>query len=74
MINVNRWNGINSPVGEEAMTVRIVLENKEENLEKFLVEACYSGERFIVKGEEGFLAAIVPMEDLEVLEEIESLK
>ncbi len=53
------------------MTVKLVNENDKESLEKFLAEACYSGERFAIKGKDGFLAAIVPIEDLAILEEIE---
>lgn len=35
-------------------------------------EAYFSGERFLIRGEEGSLAALVPVEDLEVIEEIEA--
>ena len=56
------------------MKTKVVRGFQKENLEKCLHEAWYAGERFIVKGKEGDLAAIVPMEDLAVLEQIESLK
>ncbi|MCB9092681.1 MAG: hypothetical protein AB7H48_01495 [Parachlamydiales bacterium] len=45
--------------------------NWEGKLEQYLKEACFSGERIILEGEEGIKAALVPIEDLEVLEEIE---
>ena len=53
------------------MKTKVVRENQEENLESWLFEAWYSGERFIVDRGEGISAAIVPIEDLEVLEQIE---
>jgi hypothetical protein len=51
-----------------------LMDSKKEKLEKVLAEAYYSGERFVIKGKEGSLAAIVPMEDLAVLEEIDKRK
>lgn len=44
-----------------------------EQLERLLQAACYSGERIVVRGSDGALAALVPLEDLEVLETIEVL-
>lgn len=41
-------------------------------IEQLLQAACYSGERILVKGIDGALAAVVPIEDLEVLETIET--
>ncbi len=43
----------------------------ETQVEDFLKEAYYSGERFILEGRGGVKAALVPLEDLEVLEEID---
>ena len=45
--------------------------NWEGCLEDYLKEACFSGERIILEGVDGTQAALVPMEDLEVLEEID---
>lgn len=47
-----------------------VPEDKQE-LEQFLLAARFEGERFVIIGEEGALAALVPVEDLEILEKIE---
>ena len=58
---------------EENMSAIIVI-NQEAQLEKLVLEAWYSGERFVIKNENGFLAAIVPMEDLAVLEKVDSYK
>ncbi len=52
------------------MKVKIVTQDAEK-LKKAVIQACYSGERFIVKGKDGLAAAIVPVEDLEVLGQIE---
>ncbi|MCB1106730.1 MAG: hypothetical protein KDK76_01375 [Chlamydiia bacterium] len=49
----------------------ITEENWEGKVEDFLKEAYFSGERIILKGKEGVEAALVPIEDLEVLEEID---
>ncbi|MCB1082688.1 MAG: hypothetical protein KDK61_00105 [Simkania sp.] len=43
----------------------------EGKVEDFLKEAYFSGERIILKGKKGVEAALVPVEDLEVLEEID---
>ena len=51
------------------MSAKVVMETEE--LENVVLESWYSGERFIVRNQSGFLAAIVPLEDLAVLEEIE---
>lgn len=45
--------------------------NWEGHVKNYLKEAYFSGERIILEGEKGVKAALVPMEDLEVLEEIE---
>ncbi len=62
---------LRSNFGEENMSAKIIIE-QEQKLEKLVLEAWYSGERFAIKSKNGFLAAIVPMEDLAVLEEIDS--
>lgn len=40
-------------------------------MEKLLSGACHSGERIVLTGKEGNQVAIVPLEDLGVLEELE---
>ncbi len=40
-------------------------------LRNLVAEAYYAGERIILKDDQGALAAIVPLEDLEVLSELE---
>ena len=45
--------------------------NWDGKVEDYLKEAYFSGERIVLHGKEGVKAAIVPMEDLEVLEEID---
>ncbi|MCB1075388.1 MAG: hypothetical protein KDK59_07620 [Simkania sp.] len=45
--------------------------NWEEEVETFLRKAYFSGERMILRGKEGVSAALVPLEDLEILEEID---
>ena len=45
----------------------------ERPMEELLVAACYNGERFVVRGQDGIAAAIVPLEDLEVLENLEKI-
>lgn len=53
------------------MTAKIIMD-QEQKLETLIFEAWYSGERFAIKDKNGFLAAIVPMEDLAVLEKIDN--
>ena len=45
--------------------------NWEGKLEEYLKEAFFSGERIMLEEKERVKAALVPLEDLEVLEEIE---
>ncbi len=45
----------------------------ERPMEELLVAACYNGERFVVRGQDGVAAAIVPLEDLEVLENLDKM-
>jgi len=52
------------------MSAKIIIDS-EHQLEQLVLEAWYAGERFAIKNKHGFLAAIVPMEDLAVLEEID---
>jgi|JI102314A2RNA_FD_contig_31_4453345_length_534_multi_1_in_0_out_0_1 hypothetical protein len=46
-------------------------ENWEGKVEEFLKEVYFSGERIVLEGKEGVKAALVPLEDLEILEEID---
>ena len=41
----------------------------QKQLQMLVGEAFYSGERFMLQGEGGAIAAIVPIEDLEILEQ-----
>lgn len=43
-----------------------------KDLENLIIQACYSGERFIIEREDGISAAIVPTEDLKILEQIDN--
>lgn len=54
------------------MYLHVVVNNNCDQTKKLLIDACYSGDRFVVEGEDGVLAAIVPLEDLEILERIEN--
>ncbi len=58
---------------EKDMKVKVVTQDAEK-LKQAVTQACYSGERFIIRGEDGLAAAIVPVEDLEVLGQIEMRK
>lgn len=40
-------------------------------LERLMTAVDYSGERYVIKTREGLSAAIVPLEDLEILEQLE---
>ena len=42
-----------------------------KELEKILLEASYSGERYLLQRPDGVSIAIVPIEDLQVLEEVD---
>jgi len=53
------------------MSAKFIID-QEKKWEKFVLEAWHSGERFVIKNKNGCLAAIVPMEDLAVLEEMDS--
>ena len=46
----------------------VLLNTWKGEIEKLLLEACYSGERFILRRKDGTEVALVPMEDLQVLE------
>ncbi|MBI3260743.1 MAG: hypothetical protein HYZ54_14890 [Ignavibacteriae bacterium] len=50
----------------------IVLLEQGGKTENLLLEACYSGERIVLTGKDGCEAALVPVEDLEVLEALET--
>jgi hypothetical protein len=57
----------------KSMTVHITKKLEGPELEHIFLEAAYSGERFLMEGDEGFEVAIVPREDLQVLEELERI-
>ena len=46
------------------------MDSKEE-LENLIIEAWASGKRFVLEREDGVSAAIVPSEDLKILEEMD---
>ena len=56
------------------MSNEVLLDPASEQLKKLTCEAYYSGERIILRGEEGSVAVIVPLEDLALLEEMEGEK
>ncbi len=53
------------------MEKKIRMPEEKKEWEQLLLAAQFEGERFLVKGKDGVLAAIVPVEDLEVIEELE---
>lgn len=54
------------------MTACVTKKADHKELERMLVEASYSGERFILQREDGVSVGIVPVEDVKILEELES--
>ena len=50
-----------------------IIECDDSEVQELMVSAWYSGERIVLKGRDGVLAALVPVEDLEVLEEMEEV-
>lgn len=54
------------------MDKKIPVPGDQKEWTKLLMAARFDGERFVIAGEEGALAAIVPLEDLDVIEKIES--
>jgi hypothetical protein len=54
------------------MSVYITKKTDSRELEALIIEAWSSGERFMIQREDGVSAAIVPMEDLEVLEQMDN--
>lgn len=55
------------------MAIYITQAMNNGEFEKLFLEAAYSGERFFVQREDGVSFAIVPCEDLQILEEVESI-
>lgn len=53
------------------MEIYVTKKTDSKDLEKCLIEAWSSGERFVIQRLDGVSAAIVPMEDLKVLEQID---
>lgn len=54
------------------MEKKISIPEGKKEWEQLLLATHFSGERFIIRGKEGLLAALVPVEDLKVIEEIEA--
>ncbi len=53
----------------------LTLENPKKvssQIQQYLQAAYYSGERILVEGADGELSALVPVEDLEVLEQLDN--
>lgn len=50
-----------------------ITECEDPEVQELIVSACYSGERAVIKEKNGATAALVPIEDLEILEEMEEL-
>ncbi len=53
------------------MTIYVTKKTDLEGLKKMIIEASYSGERFIVQREDGSSIGIVPIEDMDTLEKLE---
>ena len=53
------------------MAIYITKKMESKDLEKLIIEAWASGERFVVQREDGVSAAIVSSEDLKILEEMD---
>lgn len=53
------------------MAIYVTKKTDLEGLKKMIMEASYSGERFIVQREDGSSIAIVPVEDVDTLEKLE---
>ena len=56
------------------MTIHVNKKTKPLDLEKMFVEASYSGERFVIQREDDIAVGIVPIEDVQTLEEIEKVE
>lgn len=55
---------------EVFMVVYITKKADVQDLERVILEAAYAGERFLIQRDDGVKVAIVPSEDLELLEEV----
>lgn len=55
------------------MAIYVIKKTDLQGLEKLLLEASYSGERYIIQREDGSSVGIVPMEDVNTLEKMEEL-
>jgi hypothetical protein len=53
------------------MTTYITKKMDSKELERVLLEVSYSGERYLIQRTDGVSFAIVPSEDLQVLEEVD---
>lgn len=53
------------------MQRQVIQHQNEGNLREIFLESCYSGERFVLVGSDGVAVGIVPVEDLEMLEEMD---
>lgn len=56
---------------EESMAIYVTKKTDSKELEGLIIEAWSSGERFVIQRTDGVSAAIVPVEDLKVLEQID---
>ena len=52
------------------MVVYVTKKTDVQELERVILQAAYAGERFLIQRGDGVSVAIVPSEDLELLEEI----
>jgi len=52
------------------MVVYITKKTDVQELERLILEAAYAGERFLIQRDDGVEVAIVPSEDLALLEKI----
>lgn len=53
------------------MKVQNITEDSVPQLKQLMTAVDFSGERYVIETKDGLSAAIVPLEDLEVLEQLE---
>lgn len=53
------------------MAIYMKKKANSQDLERMFLEASYSGERFVIQQKDGIAVGIVPIEDVQILEELE---
>ena len=54
-------------------TYNVTKRSAGKDLESLIPRACFCGERFIIEHKDGVAAALVSMEDLETLEQVDGV-